>query len=40
MLKSCVAFTRCINEINVTQVNNSHGLDVVYNLLVYSENTE
>ena len=40
-LKNCAPFTKCISEINNTQVDNCEDLDVVmpmYNMLEYSDN--
>ena len=41
IFKNCVPFTNCISEINNTQVDDAHHIDVVmpiYNLIEYSDN--
>ena len=41
IFKSCVPFTNCISEINNTQLDDAHDIDVVmpiYNLIEYSDN--
>ena len=41
VFKNCPPFTNCISEINITQIDNAKGIDVVmpmYNLTEYSDN--
>ena len=41
IIKNCVPFTDCINEINNTQIDNAKHIDIVipmYNLIEYSDN--
>ena len=41
ILKNCSPFSKCISEINKTQVDNTRDIDVVttmYNLIEYSDN--
>ena len=40
LFKNCAPFTNCINEINNTQIDDAHGIDVVmpmYNSIEYSD---
>ena len=40
ILKNCAPFTKCIREINNTQIDNAKGIDIVmsmYNLIEYSD---
>ena len=39
--KNCAPFTKCINRINNTDIDNAHDIDIVmpmYNLIEYSDN--
>ena len=41
IFKNCAPFTKCISEINNTQIDNAKGIDIVmplYNLIEYSDN--
>ena len=41
VIKNCAPFTKCINEINNTQIDNAKDIDIVmtmYNLIEYSDN--
>ena len=41
IFKNCAPFTNCISEINITDIDNAKGIDIVmsmYNLIEYSDN--